>query len=135
MARRTSKKDEKKVTLDELYTPTNMEDYISSITAPIITHERNYEDIEGFPQPGECRVARMIDLEGLYPSLNRKITGFCVMCEQILTKDFPEDYPVGWKFCCFCKMVAEHLITTQHTPINSTPHFKKILDKITLVGE
>ncbi len=115
MAGRTSKKSEK-ITLDEIYPP------------PHNIFERNYENIQHYPRPG--RYIPPIQQVTLV-----KIRGFCVMCKQILTKEFPEDYPLEWKFCCFCKALADHLILAQCSKgLILAPHSQGILDKITLVG-
>ena len=90
---------------------------------------RNYNNIECYPRPGRY-----------IPPIQRvnvvEITGECSICKQILTKNFPDDYPDEWKFCCRCKRIAEYLIKTQaHKNIILTYGFRKILNKITLVGK
>ncbi len=117
MGRRTSKKSEK-ITLDEIYPP------------PHNIFERNYENIQHYPRSG--RYIPPIQQVTLV-----KITGQCSMCEQILHKEFPDDFPNEWKFCCFCKMVADYLIKIQahKNLILLSYKFQKILKKITVVGE
>ena len=131
MAGRTSKKD-KKVTLTDVKEPNN-------IFEESDVQEEHFFDIMNYTPDNGClsiREANIIDLERLYSNLSRRITGFCVMCKQILTKEFPEDYPMEWKFCCGCKALADHLILAQCSKglIFSTLNSRRMLDKITLVG-
>jgi len=38
------------------------------------------------------------------------ITGQCSICGNNLTREFPEDFPKEWRWCCFCKLVAETMV-------------------------
>ena len=63
----------------------------------------------------------------------------CSVCGEFLEDDkvFPKDFPDEWKFCCFCKIIAEKLVKGV-TP-SSFVLFRGIAilvaDKITLVGK
>ena len=114
MVRRTSKKNKKVIPRHDL-------------NRPCAIYERVYINIAGLPPIRYIQPLQQVTL--------LKITGFCVMCKQILTKEFPEDYPMEWKFCCFCKALADHLILAQCSKgLILSPHSQGILDKITLVG-
>jgi len=34
----------------------------------------------------------------------------CSICGNNLTKEFPSDFPKEWRWCCFCKLVAESVV-------------------------
>ena len=74
----------------------------------------------------------IIDLERLYPFLNKRITGQCSICEGNLTNKFPDDFPDEWKFCCACRLCASWIIKGE-TP--RSHRFKEIYKRITLVGK
>ena len=64
------------------------------------------------------------------------VTGHCSICNSMLTRLFPRDYPNEWKFCCSCKCMAEEIVKGTLPDdfwINERSH--KVLKKITLVGK
>lgn len=60
-----------------------------------VTHERHFSEMEQNPNPQRYVLF---------------ITGFCSICKSPLSKAFPHDFPDEWKWCCFCKMIAEHIV-------------------------
>jgi len=62
-------------------------------------------------------------------------TGNCSICDRMLTKKFPDDYPDDWKFCCSCKCIAEEITKgTLVWYLWDKLTVEKIRNKITLVG-
>ncbi len=63
------------------------------------------------------------------------ITGFCSVCKSPLTKTFPDDFPKEWKICCFCKMIAEHIVEygtrlEGHAFETRMPKIKKLINLV-----
>ncbi len=130
----------KKITLTDVKEPNNIFEESGVVVAHI--HERNYSNMERYPRPGRYidpfGGIDIIDLERLYPNSNlcERITGFCAVCKQILNKEFPKDYPLEWKICCFCKKVAEWIVKGEFLEARVFKiREKKIRKLITLVGK
>lgn len=65
------------------------------------------------------------------------IVGFCSICGNPLTKEFPAGFPEEWRWCCFCKLIAEWVIEDNLSEIAGYAFQKrisKIRKLITLVG-
>jgi len=70
------------------------------------------------------------------------MTGYCAICGFRLTRNFPEDFPKKWKFCCACFELAKKIVYSDYnlpTPNNLflmellQSRIFKIRQKITLV--
>ncbi len=108
MAGRTS---EKSKTLEDIFKPI-MEDF----PARLDEHAREC----GFVR--ECEQNPNPERHVLY------ITGFCSICQNPLTKVFPADFPKEWRICCFCKMIADHIV--EHGTYPEGRCFEKRVHKI-----
>ena len=63
-------------------------------------------------------------------------TGHCSICNSMLTRLFPKDYPDEWKFCCTCKRIAEILTGSEGIIMFWTKEkIEKVRKKITLAGK
>lgn len=68
-----------------------------------------------------------------------RITGYCAICLGVLTRDYPEDFPEEFKFCCSCLGWAKSIFTDRDTEwlkhaLNASPTIKKIYERITVFG-
>jgi len=95
MGRRASKKD-KEITLVDVKEP-NMRFY----------KQRNTLWGERFKERSITkRVQNLIDS---FDRLKIEVKGYCAICWDPLTNDFPDDFPDEFKFCCMCKYIAKHI--------------------------
>lgn len=88
------------------------------------------EVIEPLPDPDE----QFFDPRNHTP----EHTGECAICRMFLTKDYPEDYPEEWKFCCSCHAWAKAIIRDwdEDWLVKSltSPTIKKIYEKLIVFG-
>ena len=70
-----------------------------------------------------------------FDRLDIEIRGYCAICWDPLTRDFPDDFPEEFRFCCLCKYIATQLAHGYSAEEYSTGDDRsfKILERITLV--
>lgn len=139
MAGRTSQESEKIMERVEEFNSTGQKD--KKIKNNCLERDFNNFHVYPYPYPGRLNV---IDFENYYPTLI-KLTGHCAICYSHLIKEFPEDYPNEWKFCCSCldwanRLIGENFISKEHLLRSKILSgrgllFSKIYYKITLVGK
>ena len=127
MAGRTSQESEKIMERVEEFNSTGQKD--KKIKNNCL--ERDFNNFHVYPYPGRLNI---IDFENYYPTLI-KLTGHCAICYSHLIKEFPEDYPNEWKFCCSCKSVADDIVKEKYIGFLVRGKSIRIQKKITLVGE
>lgn len=123
MAGRTSQEDEEiaKEAVDKL-----VEWYTAGDGPEVIGQAiRDFEHYAPFPYPGRYR-------------FEEKITGYCAICNEKLSNEFPEDFPNEFKFCCACLGWAEILVCTKDADglgnaLSSHESLKKVFNRITFV--
>ena len=73
-----------------------------------------------------------------FDRLGIEIKGYCSICWDPLTKDFPDDFPDRFKFCCMCRYIAKQIAYGEspekyHILDDGTDRSLKIMERITLV--
>lgn len=72
-----------------------------------------------------------------YEIIGEKTGEKCVVCGLGLTDEFPQDFPDGWKLCCYCRNYMEiiscsnrGLIEAVYKDESIEEKLKELLDKI-----
>ena len=126
MGRRTSKKNEK-ITLVDVKEPNNIRRYYK---------QRNNWWGEYFRKRIiPKRVERLLES---FDRLEIEVKGYCAICWDPLTNDFPEDFPEEYRFCCMCKYIAKQIAhgatAEEYTMFDGEDERSfKILERITLM--
>lgn len=93
---------------------------------PVAIHEAMNPIVEDYPP-----------FNGI--SFKMRITGYCSICGEKLSRDFPEDYPNQYKFCCCCLGWAKTIVRAgiKHLKlvhgIQHHPNIDKLYNRISLV--
>jgi len=126
MGRRTSKKN-KEITLVDVKEPDNIRRYYKQRNSLWGEHFRKRNTPE--------RVKILIesfDRHGI------EVKGYCAICWDPLTNDFPEDFPEEYRFCCMCRFIARKIAhgdtAEEYTMFDGEDERSfKILERITLM--
>lgn len=64
-----------------------------------------------------------------------KIEGYCSICGIPLSREFPDDFPEDYRFCCMCKFIAKDIAHGYPVDyfLSKDNRAVKILERITLV--